>query len=457
MPQAITSHPKRRTLIRGGWSITEDEQLGELRADILISGDRIAAIAPSIDATVDEVIDAADFIVMPGFVDTHRHTWQSSMRLIGPGWNFDEYLYKFLLPYGARFSAEDVYAGTLLGALSAIDAGITTLRDESNIQNSPQHADAAIQALRDSGMRAIFDHGYPMTEPAAWLRESQRTHPDDIRRIRRDVLTSDDALVTLNMMLRGPEMTTLDVTRSDLQLMRELGLRGCLHIGCGKVSVPHRAVGQLHSHNLLGPDLTFIHCCMCSDDELLAIKSTGGSVSVPANVDATMPGLGMPITMRAQKLGLRPALSVDVETSAAPDMFTVMRAANMAQQIEITRDYEALKEQPTFTSRDLLAFATIDGARACGIDASVGSLAVGKKADLILIGANDINLALISDAAAAVVTSAHSGNVDSVMVDGRFLKRNRKLVRIDEQRTLELARGSRERLIQAVASPRRLA
>jgi 5-methylthioadenosine/S-adenosylhomocysteine deaminase len=296
-----------------------------------------------------------------------------------------------------------------------------------------------------------------MLEPAAWLRDSQRTHPEDIRRIRRDVLSSDEALVTLNMMLRGPEMTTLEVASKDLTMMRELGLRGCMHVGCGAVSIQHQAIGKLRDSGLLGPDLTFIHCCTCSDEELLAIKNTGGSVSIPASVDATMPGLGLPITTRALKLGIRPALSVDVETSAATDMFTVMRAAFMAQQLEIARDYDALKDAPRFSPRDLLAFATIEGARACGIDAKAGSLTPGKRADLILIGANDINLAPISDAAAAIVTSAHSGNVDSVMVDGRFLKRNRKLVNIDEQRTLELARGSRERLIQAVASSRKLA
>lgn len=441
----------RRTLIRGARILSQDAKLGELRGDILIEGRHIAAVAPRLEAHADEVIDAGNMIALPGFIDTHRHTWETALRHIGVGWEFLDYLNKFLIPYGNLFTADDVYAGNLLGAVSALESGITTLRDESHIQNSPQHTEAAIQGLRDSGIRAVFDYGWPALDMGGWLMNSTRLHPQDIRRVRREILSSDDDLVTLNMMLRGPEMTTMDVAKADLFLMRELGLRGCLHVGCGEFSKNNPGVVALHKHKLLGPDLTYIHCCTCSDDELHMIKDSGGTVSVAATIDVNMPGLGLPATGRLLKAGIRPSLSVDVEISAAGDMFTVMRAALTGQQMEILHNPDLAAGSKKFDAKDLLEFATIEGARACGLESRTGSLTPGKEADLILIRADDLNLAPVTDAAGAVVGGAHPGNVDMVMVAGRIVKRHGKMLHVDTQRVIALATQSRDRLMKAQA------
>jgi 5-methylthioadenosine/S-adenosylhomocysteine deaminase len=340
-----------------------------------------------------------------------------------------------------------VYVGNLLGAVSALDAGITTLRDESNIQNSPQHSDAAIQGLRDAGTRAVFDHGWPATEGAAWLRDSKRPHADDIRRIRREVLGDDSALVTMGVMLRGPELTTPEVTTADIRLMRELGLRGCVHAGCGPAS-RNLGVRQLHTLKLMGPDLCYVHCCHCSDEELRFIGDSGGSVSVAPVTDANMPGLGWPATGRALKAGLTTSLSIDVEASAAGDMFSAMRAAFTAQQLSTMRPpLDGDAPGIPVDARALLRMATLDGARACGLDARTGSLTPGKAADLIAVRADDLNLAPATDAATALVAGAHAGNVDAVMVAGRFVKRGGRLLHVDVARVLAAAAQSRDRLL----------
>lgn len=441
-----------RTLIRGARILTQDPSLGELRGDILIAGTQIADIGMRLDVHADETIEAGNMLALPGFIDTHRHTWETAMRHIGVGWDFLDYLNKFLIPYGNLFTPEDVYAANLLGAVSALESGITTLRDESHIQNTPQHTEAAIQALRDSGIRAVFDYGWPALDMAGWLMNSERLHPEDIRRVRREILSDDNALVTLNMMLRGPEMTTMDVAKADLSLMRDLGLRGCLHVGCGEFNKNNPGVVALHHHKLMGPDLTYIHCCTCSDDELRMIRDSGGTVSVAATIDANMPGLGIPATGRMLKVGLRPSLSVDVEVSAAGDMFTVMRAALTGQQMEVLHNPALAERSARFDAADLLQFATIEGARACGLDGRTGSLTPGKEADLILIRADDLNLAPVTDAAGAIVGGAHPGNVDSVFVAGRPVKRNGKMLSIDIPRILRLAEQSRDRLLAARAA-----
>ena len=438
-------------LIRGGLLLTQDTSLGELRADILIQDGKICAVDQKIEVQADRVIDAEDYVILPGFIDTHRHTWQSALRLNNVGMDYQSYIYQFLLPFGAKMAPGDVYTGTLIGAVSAIDAGITTLRDESNIQNSPAHTDAAIQALRDSGIRAVFDYGYPLTEPRQWLVNSSLPHPEDILRLRRDVLNDDDALVTLGMMLRGPGMTTMDIARQDIELMRELNLRGCLHVGETLEYKQNPVIPRLQAANLLGPDLTFIHCCTCEKNELEAIRESGGSVSIPAAIDALMPGLGSPATGRALAAGIRPSLSIDVETVASPDMFGVMRAAWLAQQLNRKLSPVIVENEGEFTARDLISFATIDGAKACGIESKVGSITPGKQADLIMIDIKSINIVPAANFTDAIVSSVHSGNVTDVMINGQFVKRQGKLTQVSTERVIDLAAQSRCRLLGSLA------
>src|SRR4029453_2082989 len=131
-----------RLLLRGGYVVTVDPQLGERRdCDVLIDGDRIAAVEPGISADA-EVIDVSGDIVIPGFVDTHRHTWEAAIRNCAPNATLDDYFVEVLDTFAPLYRPEDVYASNLAGSLECINAGITTLVDWSHINNTPEHPDA---------------------------------------------------------------------------------------------------------------------------------------------------------------------------------------------------------------------------------------------------------------------------------------------------------------------------
>src|SRR5438874_12084568 len=132
-----------------------DDAIGELeRGSVLVEGDRIAEVSPAIEARDAERIDASGMVVMPGFVDTHRHTWQTALRAICADWTLMEYFRGIRMNISPEYTPEDVFAGNYVGALEALNAGVTTILDFSHCMNSPRHADAALEGLRDTGIRA---------------------------------------------------------------------------------------------------------------------------------------------------------------------------------------------------------------------------------------------------------------------------------------------------------------
>ncbi|WP_328814168.1 amidohydrolase family protein [Rhodococcus sp. NBC_00297] len=438
--------PEGRILIRGAHLLTQDDTLGDFVGDVLIDGGKIVEVGTDLDATGATVIDGTHRAVLPGFVDTHRHTWQGAIRQVGTGWDFPKYRQHIQLTWGPEFTPDDVYIGNLTGALGALDAGITTLRDESHIQNSPDHTDSAIAALRDSGIRGVFAFGWPSIDSDKWMLRGEATHPEDIRRVRSDVLADDDALVTLQAMLRGPELSTLDVTSKDLAMARELGVRSSMHVGNGPWGPEFRGIGSLGDAGLLAEDLLFIHCCTSDDDELEMLADSGAHASVSAAVEAVLPGLGAPATGRLLAAGIRPSLSIDTEASVSGDMFNVMRAALTAQNVGISIDPDTYGALPAFTPADLVAMATIGGARASGLDHKTGSITPGKDADLIVIRLDDANLLPANDVAASIVGAGHPGNIDTVLVAGQVRKYGGRLVGCDIDDIRARAEASRDRL-----------
>jgi len=441
-------------LITHGQILSMDDRIGELAtADLLIEDGVIREVAPSIDHAGAEVIDATSMIVMPGFVDTHRHTWQTAVRHQYADADALLYFAEMLGPVGAGYRPDDVYAGNLLGALSALDAGVTTLVDWSHVQNTPDHADAAVRALAESGIRAVFAHGWPLAPE--WTRDSELGHPPDIRRLRGRYFSSDDQLLTLAMAARGPEMASHDVWLGDLRLARELGIRTTVHVGAYAHNGRCRAVSQLRDAGVLGDDITFIHCCYCTNDEFAMMAGAGASVSLGVQCELNSAGIGDIPLDRALAAGIRPSLSGDTETKCSGDMFTQMRMLLGYYRSWMSSGHSsAPKAPPTIHVRDVLEFATVAGAHASGLGHRVGSLTPGKQADVILIRADSLNLAPVSDPAAAVVLAAHPGNVDTVLVGGRIVKRDGKLLTADQHRAVELARRSQERVLAAIAAAR---
>jgi 5-methylthioadenosine/S-adenosylhomocysteine deaminase len=439
-----------RVLLKGGYVITLDPALGDFsKADLLIEGSKIAAIAPRIEAGEAEIIDATSMIVMPGFIDTHRHIWQGSLRNIACDATLQEYFVQILGAFAPVYRSQDVYAGNLVSALGAIDAGVTTLLDWSHIQNTPEHTDAAINALQESGLRAVFAYGTPNTSVQDWWVDSKLNHPEDIKRLRRQYFSSRDQLLTLALAPRGPEFTTPQVSEHDWKLAREVGARISVHVGVS-VFGQHGKLEQMHRAGLLGPDTTYIHCCTLNDRELQAIADTGGTVSIASPIELQM-GHGLPPLQRVLDRGIQPSLSVDVETSMAGDMFTQMRSVFTLQRALVhERMLHGEKELPRLlTTRDVLRMATIEGARACGLDDKVGTLTPGKDADIVLLRSDRLNMVPLNDAVGAVVMCADTGNIDTVFIAGKAMKRGGKLLDVDLDRVRKLAMTSRDYLVSA--------
>jgi cytosine/adenosine deaminase-related metal-dependent hydrolase len=442
-----------RILIKGARLLTQDKELGNLVGDVLVADGLIEAVGRGLQDPRARVIDGTRHALLPGFVDTHRHAWQGALRNLSPTWTYTQYRDHVQIGLGPHFKPEDVRVGNLAADLMSLDAGITTVRDESHIMNSPDHTDAAIAGHEESGLRVVFDHGWPSTEAESWQFGSPRRHPEDIRRVREDVLSDDTARVTMNAMLRGPELSTPDIASEDIALARDLGLRISMHVGLGEWGAQQQAIRHLAESGELGSDMTFVHCCTSTDEELAMLADHGATASVAASLEVFMPGLGQPATNRLLAAGVRPSLSVDVETAVSGDMFGVMRSALAYQQLVQAGASGVMDHAgyPTFDARDLLGFATIEGARACGIDDRVGSLTPGKEADLIMIRMDDPNLLPATDIEATIVTGAHAGNVDLVMVAGRILKSDGRVAGSDTIATE--AAASRDRVYRAAGIP----
>ena len=414
--------------------------------DLLIEDDRIAAIGQLGAVTDAEILDARDRIVLPGLIDSHRHLWQSALRTIACDWTLGQYFARMRGQYGAAFRPEDIYAGTLLGMVEALDAGITTVVDWSHNLNSPEHADAAWRALTDGGGRAIFAYGCSNDQA---LRKDVAPQTRDVARLRGGIAASDNALVTLGMAVRGPEVTTLENCAADWGLARELGVPITVHVG-GSLAGTSGGVAKLDAHGLLGPDTTFVHCNMLSDAELDLIASAGGRASVSPEVEANM-GHGPPATSRLRSRGIPTGLSADVCTNVGGDLFGAMRTAVAIQRgadhaAALARG-EALSEVSMWT-HEALEMATIDGARAIGLDDRIGTLEVGKQADLLVLRADTPNLAPLSNPIGAVVHAAGVHNVDAVYVAGRPVK-ERGVLTLDVAAVLAHAAASHEYLAKA--------
>ena len=439
-----------RTLIKGGTVITVDPRIGDFfpAGDVLVEDGVIVDVGASIDAAGAEVIDATDCLVLPGLVDTHRHTWQALFRNIGSDWTLAHYFTGLHGTMSQLYRPEDTYAGNLIGTLEALDSGITTLLDWSHNLNTPDHSDAALDALQESGSRVVFGHGAGF---AHWAPVSALDHPaDDVRRLREGRLSSDDALVTLCLAPRGNQFATLEVTQRDYALAAELGIRISCHAGDGEWG-KGRPIAQLHEHGLLGANQTYVHCNSLADDELKMMADAGCTASCSPDIELQM-GHGWPATGRLLDAGIRPSLSIDVCCANGGHLFGTMRATIGTERgfdNAAARDRgEPSVSVMELTCRDVLEFATIEGARACGLDGKIGSLTPGKRADVIIVRADSFGMTPLNNPIGAFVYNAHPGLVDTILVDGKVVKRDGKLLGVDAARVRRLAIESRDDILR---------
>jgi cytosine/adenosine deaminase-related metal-dependent hydrolase len=431
--------PNGRKLVKGGVVLSLDPKVGDFsKGDVLIDRDRIAAVGPGLEGGEAEVVDASGMIVMPGFVDSHRHIWEGLLRNIGTDVPLEgrvSYISFVLHKLAPAFRPEDAYIGNMVSALGAIDAGITTLLDWSHIQGSPAHTDAVVQALEDSGLRAVFAYGFP------WWGKWEERQPSWFVRAATEHFSSKDQKLTLALAAPGPEFTDFEVSRDHWKLARETGARITTHVGVGTYGQDSK-VQEMGEAGLLGPDTTYIHCTTLNDTEIQMIVDSGGTVSLAAPVEMMM-GHGMPPIQKFLDRGLRPSLSVDVETNVPGDMFTQMRTV-IALQHALAYDAHVA----AITMREVLEYATVEGARANGLEDKVGTLTPGKQADLIMLRTDRINVIPINDPVAAVVAGMDTSNVDSVFIAGQAMKRGGQLLHVDWAAVKRMALESRDYVIE---------
>jgi 5-methylthioadenosine/S-adenosylhomocysteine deaminase len=419
----------RKILIKGGIVLTMDPALGNYKnADVLIEGTKILAVGSNLNGSGAEVIDASNMIVMPGFIDTHRHIWEGLIRNVGadiPLEGRDGYIRFVLGKFAPSYRPQDAYTGNLVSLLGALDAGVTTLLDWSHIQGSPEHTDAVVRALQDSGIRAVFAYGFP------WWGDWNDRQPSWFVRAAKQYFTSKDQLLTYALAAPGPEFVDFEIARDHWKLAREVGARITTHVGVGTYGQEGK-VQEMGAAGLLRDDTTYIHCSTLNETEIQMIVDSGGTVSLAAPVEMMM-GHGVPPIQKFLDRGLKPSLSVDVETNAPGDMFTQMRSiASLQHGLSYEKQLAGAGGVPDrITSYDVLSYATIEGAKANGLAHKTGSLTPGKDADIILLRTDKPNVFPINDPIGAVVWNMDTSNVESVFVAGKPMKRNGKLLHID--------------------------
>ncbi|MFG0686668.1 amidohydrolase family protein [Pseudomonas sp. WSY_20] len=438
--QAQTA-PVARTLIQGATVLSMDGDIGNLvRGDILIEGSTIKAIGEHLEAGDAMVINASGMIAMPGMVDTHRHSWEGQLRRINPNAaTLEDYCNATHFSFAKYYRPADMYIGNLLSALGCIDAGITTLVDNSHNSRTGAHSDAAVEALLDAGIRAVHASGAPVAgewDKAHW--------PGNLERLQEKYIKhGDNPLLSLAVMAQLEPELWAEARRLGLPIITEF------FGGDMAAQLP-----ELHRKGLLRSDNIFNHCTALPDAGWEILREAGVRVNVCPRSDAHY-GIedGMFAMQSAQRHGISPGLSVDNETSYSGDMFMEMRVAFYLQRVMGMHQQRCCGEDHhpvvTLPAHSLLKSATIDGAFCAGLQDKVGSLVAGKQADLILINAQDINLYPVGNAFGTVVHAAERSNVDTVMIGGRIVKRDGKVLGVDSERLRAAIDESREHLFAA--------
>jgi 5-methylthioadenosine/S-adenosylhomocysteine deaminase len=493
-PPPDSGRPGRRYVIRGGSVMSLDRNVGDFaQADVLVEGKKILAVGPDLHAGGAAEIDATGRIVMPGFIDTHHHQFETVLRsfladgvLINDGSGTAAgtitYFEFILQKFAPVYRPQDVYINELFGGLSQLDDGVTTVHDVSQIHHTPQHSDAAIQALFDTGRRAAFGYfeGAGSNGPAY-------AYPQDAFRIKQKYFSSTDQLVT---MIMGGEVYLGDaIYEQSWKIGRQLGLQIAAHIlspfGIRPI-LNQLAMGQGgSSHDLgIGSDNLFIHMTGMSDLGWQAVQDKGAQVSIAFPIEMNMRH-GMPPILKLQSLGMEPSLSVDVECTLTADFFTQMRSCMNLQRVVLnemillqgsapdTVDWGLPGSPPDvpngnpwpmppvgtiapLTTRDVLRFGTMNGAKALRLDGKTGSLTPGKEADIIILDATRINVAPLNQVPGAVVSLMDRTNVETVIVAGKVRKWKGQLLDVDLPHLRHQLEASRDYVFKAAGIPQDL-
>ena len=410
-------------LIRNAYVMTMDAALGDLpNADVHVRNGAIAAVGAALRAPNAEVLDGAGMLVLPGLVETHWHLWTTLLRSMS-GDRQEHGYFPTSRSIGSFYTAADMYRSARLAAAEAVYSGITFVHDWCHNVRDPDYAEADLRALTESGLRARFSYGTPTGQA-----NSETIDLADLTRLhRRWSDYSNGGRLSLGLAWRGAAGAA---PLRDHEVARELGLPVSVHANNSQSSAG--GIATLAAQGLLGPHVQVIHAIWCSPDEIRALADTGTSVSLSPYTELRI-GFGLPVTGDFLAAGITVGLSVDTPAlSGNADMFAIMKAI---QNIENGRARDEFK----LPARRVLELATIEGARSMGLDDQIGSLVPGKRADLIMVNTRQVNLAVFSEPAHMLVEAAQPANVDTVVVDGRILKRGGELTAVDVEEIIDEA------------------
>ena len=424
---APSFEPGRPIMFRNATALTMDRAGIIEGGDLLVTGDRIAAVGRALPGPEDAIeIDAAGGILMPGMVDTHRHMWQTALRGLGADWTLSQYFVFYYLTWGKIFRPQDIHAGNLLAAVEAVDAGVTTTLDWSHGLQTVEHAEAAADALRRAPGRYVLAYGNLLGAPWEWANDS------GFRAFVRRMAESRDEELGFQL--------AFDVTadpafpeKGAYEAARELGLRVTTHAGVWGAT-NDESIRLMWEHGFMTPDVTYVHAATLTDDSYQRIAASGGTVSVSTESEQSA-GQGYPPTWQLRKHGIPVSLSMDTSVWWSADLFSAMRATLSADRSREHLDAHAHGETVVHNqlrAQEVAHWATIGGARALGLDAQIGSLVAGKKADVVLIK-NDESPAMypLLHPYGTLVFQAGRADVHTVLVGGRVAKYAHKLVGTD--------------------------
>jgi 5-methylthioadenosine/S-adenosylhomocysteine deaminase len=426
----------RTILFKGGTIVTMDANVPNLATgDVLVEGDRIVAVGADLKADHAEVIDAAGSIVLPGLIDAHHHAWLGVMRRMMP--NVDDlfaYIDVVAETLGAHYRPLDMYLSTRLTAVASLDAGITTIIDACHSSRSPEHTDAALEALDSAGIRALHMVGAAMDKKA-----SAAHLPQDLERL---ALNWNGETGRVRVGLFG--QLNLDwwkvARRLDMQILTEF-------IGdLARLTPEFAEPGVLGAHNI------FNHCTRIPQETWQLFADAGVNVTVNPRSDALF-GFDDESFAYQQAIdhGLTPALGIDLDTAFGSDLFGEMHALFGQQRAAMRyRRFRGEADAPAPISVEaVLQAATINGARAAGLERSIGSLTPGKQADIIMVRTNGVAVFPVNNAIGTIVQAVERSNVDTVMVAGQLRKRAGKLIDVDLAKLSAEATASRDYLLDA--------
>ncbi len=422
------------TLITGGTVMTLDERDGPFGStftgDVLIENGRIAAVGRRLDAAAATRIDATDCLVMPGLIDTHRHVWQTALRGVCHDDTLKGYMREIRFLRARAYRPEDIRVGNYVGMLEAINAGITAVWDFSHCINTPAHADAALDGLIESGARAVFGYGFnevPLDSPHFRGLDARIA---DLHRMATQRLPAANGLITCGVATSDLPICGIELLQAEIRAARALGLPISIHSNTWEFPAREPEVALMDRHGLLGPDLLFVHSNLSSDDEIQRIADTGGWIASTPETEMQM-SMGPSVIGRFSRMGGKPTFGCDIISNNSGDLLTQARLGLQTERMfecaeSLRQRYGATSLKTT--TADMVRAMTVNAAGALGFADRIGTLTAGKEADLILVRLDDINTMPLHDATATLLLHVHPGNVDTVMVAGRVLKRHGRLL-----------------------------